>query len=365
MSVPDPLRYEFGRNWASYAHGHLDADRLRIAGEHLLGFLKLPDLAGRTFLDIGCGSGIHSLAALHAGAKRVVSFDYDEDSVRTTRSLHEAAGAPAHWTVLQGSVLDRGFLSRLEPADVVYSWGVLHHTGRMWEAVENAAATVATDGVFYFALYTSDVVRDPAAALRLKQRYNAAGPGLRRLLEWRHAWRVAIRHDLRRLRAPWSTMRGYRASRGMEFWTDIRDWLGGWPMEFAGIAETKALCRDRLGLELLALSAGAANTEYLVRPAGSRNYWDGVLAAHPAAKLERPFRPLRGRAWRADAAADPSAMLYEDRVPLGFARTSIEHVVERGAGRFSAGPEGVVFSTLDGSDPNANGKRYELRRGMA
>src|SRR4051794_3640357 len=100
------MRYGFGRNWDEFIRRELNEARVQAALDHMLGFLKLPSLEGRSFLDIGSGSGIHSLAAFRAGAQRVVSFDYDADSVRTTRTLHERAGSPAHWTIGQGSVLD-------------------------------------------------------------------------------------------------------------------------------------------------------------------------------------------------------------------------------------------------------------------
>src|SRR5262245_33858198 len=130
-----PVRYGFGKNWAQFIDAHFDQERVDIAQQHLLAFLKLPDLAGKVFLDIGCGSGLHSLAAWRAGAREVISFDIDADSVQTTRQLRHWGGNPPNWCVRQGSVLDPEFLAGLPPADIVYSWGVLHHTGAMWDAV--------------------------------------------------------------------------------------------------------------------------------------------------------------------------------------------------------------------------------------
>ena len=99
-------------------------------------FLGKEDLDNKTFLDIGCGSGIHSLAAFLSGAKLIVSFDYDPQSVAATRILHRKAGEPKNWKIMQGSVLDEEFLRTLGHFDFVYSWGVLHHTGQMWQAIK-------------------------------------------------------------------------------------------------------------------------------------------------------------------------------------------------------------------------------------
>lgn len=101
--------------------------------------LRVENLKGKTFLDIGCGSGIHSLAALRLGASQVFAFDYDVDSVATSRRVREWAGNPENWQIKRNSVLDADFMASLPKFDIVYSWGVLHHTGDLWGAVRNAA----------------------------------------------------------------------------------------------------------------------------------------------------------------------------------------------------------------------------------
>lgn len=381
MSTAETMRYGFGKNWAEFVEKTFSEEKVTAAQGHLLSFLKLADLRGKSFLDIGCGSGLHSLAACRAGAERVVSFDYDADAVRTTAKLRDFVGSPSHWRVVQGSVLDRDFLRGLERADIVYSWGVLHHTGDMWRAIENAALPMRDDGVFYIALYTSDagVVRPtPEYWLEVKKAYNQAGPLRKRWMEWAYAWRVTIKSELAAGRNPLKAMRGYQSSdssghhRGMSYWTDVKDWLGGWPMAFAGTAETKAFCADRLGLELVNINAGEANTEYLFRKRGARNYWDEVMAAQTVEPLDGPFVHRGGHAWVArlarhsgtsDANEQPRRsrlMLYEDGAPLGLAHALHADIEAYGAGRYSHWNETVIFSASDNTDPNANGRRYAI-----
>ncbi len=139
-------RFAFGKNWESFIAKNFDGSRLKIASDHLLGFLKTDTLDGKRFLDIGCGSGLHSLAACGAGAREIVSFDYDRDSVSTTEGLRRMAGDPPHWRVEQGSVLDAAYMESLGTFDIVYSWGVLHHTGDQWTAIRNAAAARVQPG---------------------------------------------------------------------------------------------------------------------------------------------------------------------------------------------------------------------------
>src|SRR6266850_7774144 len=175
--------FAFGKNWEEFIAQHFSEERAAIASRHLLSFLRVSDLRGRTFLDVGCGSGLHSLAAVRAGASRVVSFDVDSDSVAATARVREASGAPAHWTVLQGSVLDDAFMAALDPADVVYAWGSLHHTGAMWTAIERTVGRIASGGLVYLALYTTD--RHSESWVIRKRRYNLAPPTVKRLMEAR------------------------------------------------------------------------------------------------------------------------------------------------------------------------------------
>jgi SAM-dependent methyltransferase len=364
-SSDQDLRFGFGANWADYVKRHFSDERVEIAKRHLLDVLKLEDLSGRTFLDIGCGSGLHSLAALRAHAQAIVSFDYDRNSVATARKLHQMAGNPAHWSIMQGSVLDEQFMATLPQPDIVYSWGVLHHTGQMWKAIENAAGRLHRNSVFYIALYSSDVFTDPPASywLDVKRTYNRSNILKKRWMDWQYAWNNSIRADVRNRRNPLITIREYKKSRGMSYWHDVRDWLGGYPMEFAGHRETEAFCRDR-GLELLHVRAGEANTEYVFRPQCASNYWDDALGRVPLIDLPGPFTHVDGFAWRAplppDKVGTPATfMLYENGLPVGWPRQQAHMIAAWGQGRYAVDANTLVFSATDNSDPGR--KRYQFR----
>src|SRR3954449_2781968 len=144
--------FEFGENWKHYSKT-IDQKRIDSAIE---GVRKLfpGGLTGKTFLDIGCGSGLHSLAALLLGAASVTAIDIDENSVATTRELLAKYAPGSRWTAQISSVFAAS-PDTLGKFDVVYSWGVLHHTGDMWRAIECASNFVNPGGQFAIAIYSA------------------------------------------------------------------------------------------------------------------------------------------------------------------------------------------------------------------
>lgn len=368
----DELRFGFGANWADYIEKNFSDERVEISRRHLLSMLKLHDLKGRSFLDIGCGSGLHSLAAWRSGAESVVSFDYDRNSVATTMKLHKLSGSPKNWKIMQGSVLDRRFMDSLPKSDIVYSWGVLHHTGSMWEAIENAARCMHEGSVFYIALYSKDVYVSPPFEywLDVKRTYNHAGPIKKRWMEWCYAWRDSIRGHLIRGKNPLSYMKSYKQSRGMSYWHDVKDWLGGYPMEFAGNKETEVFGREKLGLELIHIKAGEGNTEFLFRNINARNYWDDVVKEVPLLTINGPFKHLSGHAWSASLAEHSlgqsnNLMIYENGSPVGWPNAPRSSIEGWGRGRYAVEGTELIFSTTDNSDPNTTQKKYQFRANFA
>jgi 2-polyprenyl-6-hydroxyphenyl methylase/3-demethylubiquinone-9 3-methyltransferase len=217
-------RFAFGRNWARFLTG-LDDARIQQAEQSLCNMLAVSDLRDKRFLDAGSGSGLFSLAARRLGAT-VVSFDYDPQSVACTNELKRRYfPGDTGWTVAQGSVLDKEYLATLGTFDIVYSWGVLHHTGRMYEAIANVTACVAADGRLFIAIYNDQgwISRYWSAVKRLYNK-GAIGRGI-----------VVIVHAPYLLGLRWlvRAASGRPLERGMALWHDMLDWLGGYPFEVA------------------------------------------------------------------------------------------------------------------------------------
>jgi 2-polyprenyl-3-methyl-5-hydroxy-6-metoxy-1,4-benzoquinol methylase len=133
--------------------------------------LGCDDLAGKSFLDIGSGSGLFSLAARQLGAS-VFSFDYDAQSVACTQEMKRRYFTEdPSWTIEEGSALDIDYIRSLGNFDIVYSWGVLHHTGDMWEGLKKVDSVVKTGGTLFIAIYNDQGAKS-RFWLRVKQVYN-------------------------------------------------------------------------------------------------------------------------------------------------------------------------------------------------
>lgn len=245
--IKEGNRFEFGSNWKNFL-SQLNDSQIEKAKLELEKWLGIID--GKTFLDIGSGSGIHSLAARMLGAK-VVSFDYDNQSVECTKILKEKFFPDdENWTIEQGSALDREYIESLGKFDIVYSWGVLHHTGAMWKALENVEIPLKEGGKLFIAIYNTQVYWTQYWKF-VKKSYNYS-------FITKYFWTIfyllfnttkgAIK-DILLLKNPFNRYQEYKKERGMSIYYDLIDWLGGWPFETAMPEEIFDFYQQK-GLEL-------------------------------------------------------------------------------------------------------------------
>ena len=259
--------FAFGANWRRFLK-RVDTSRVEAATtslRRLLGLAETRRLDGQTFLDAGCGSGLFSLAAHRLGAS-VVGFDFDPQSVACSQELQRRFATPGVWPITEGSVLDRDFLARLVtehgPFDIVYSWGVLHHTGAIWDAVDAVSGCVADGGDLAIALY-NEQGRASARWRGIKAAYQklpaalqtpyvaAIGAGY---FGWRAAGKLAdtlaspieiARDDAIARRNALAEAVTRVDARGMSRWNDLVDWVGGWPYETATPGEVVTFTNAR------------------------------------------------------------------------------------------------------------------------
>ncbi len=280
-------------NWSEFVE-LVDAERIEVAVQSLQQALGVASLAGKSFLDIGCGSGLFSLAADRLGA-RVRSFDFDTDSVTATATLRERFAPTSDWVIDAGSVLDPAYMSGLGRYDVVYSC-VLHHTGHLWPALATAADRVAVGGDLFIS-----IDNDQGAASRqwrrVKRRYNRSGRVGRFLLIGLSAL------YLHRNRPLWALIRALRPgrrparpaprARGMSRWHDLVDWVGRYPFEVARPEEIFRFVHHR-GFELRYLTTCGGEpgcNEYVFRRMADSS---GPGSTGPAPHQPAPHQPAPG-----------------------------------------------------------------------
>jgi len=264
--TPPDKRFRFGKNWKRF-RSLIHNERIEEAEKSLRHMLACDQLNGKDFLDIGCGSGLFSLAARRLGA-RVCSFDFDRDSVECTQDLKEHfARNDEQWRICRGSVLDRAFISSLGSYDIVYAWGVLHHTGNMLTAMDHAALPVKAGGIVFVALYN-----DQGAVSRIwhliKRTYcsGMAGRVITSSFFFPGIIMACFIKDICTLHNPLGRYREYKNKRGMSILYDWIDWLGGYPFETARPEDVVSFYQQRkFRLEKEVLTRGWGNNQFVFR----------------------------------------------------------------------------------------------------
>ena len=266
-------RYGFGANWSRFLSS-IDDDRIATAQQSLVQMLSRHSLEDCSFVDVGSGSGLFSLVARRLGA-RVLSFDYDPQSVACTTELRSRYFPDdPDWRIESGSVLDRGYIESLSRHDVVYSWGVLHHTGDMWTALDHAALLVEPGGQLFVAIYNEQGLKSRLwTAIKRFYCSSSVAEFLVKVTFIPLLVVLWLLKDVVSLKSPVRRYTEYSAqNRGMSVFYDWLDWLGGYPFETATSTQLIEFFQARgFRVEKDVRTAGRGNNQLVFRRGSERS----------------------------------------------------------------------------------------------
>lgn len=230
------MRQYFGENFRDNLLNDFNDEQLDAAKDFLLSYWELKNLKGLTFFDAGCGSGVYTLAASLLGAK-VTSFDIDDVALTNTQGLLVKQNI-TDVTLLKGSILDEVFLNRLGQFDVVLCWGVAHHSGEMWKCVDLMTKLVTPKGKLHlgiynhadgWGLYPDGRFGQSSFWEKIKYVYVRLPKALQRVIDWLATagivliYLITFNNPIKKLKS--------NQRRGMNWQSDLKDWLIAYPHE--------------------------------------------------------------------------------------------------------------------------------------
>jgi len=249
-------QFDFGQNWKNFSKNKLDEQKIEQAQRDFIELVKGIELENKTFIDIGFGQGLGLLTSAKLGAKSVgVDINTKCKETLEFNKAHFSELKEVNIPVIVGSVLDKGVMQQIkdvhETYDVIHSWGVLHHTGKMWEAIDNSCQLVKSKGKFILAIYNKHW--SSKSWYYIKKLYNFSPGIIRHLMVYFFYVVIFMAKFLVTFKNP------LKKERGMNFYYDVVDWVGGYPYEYASKEEVVTYMQTK-GFDLIKYRAAEVPT---------------------------------------------------------------------------------------------------------
>lgn len=124
---------------------------------HIPGFAEFPRWKGRKVLEVGCGLGTDATNFARAGAD-YTGVELSEASLDLAATRFKVFGLPGRFVACNAEQLSSQL--PLSSFDLVYSFGVIHHTPNQRAVVEEIRKVIRPDGQFRFMLYAKNSWKD-------------------------------------------------------------------------------------------------------------------------------------------------------------------------------------------------------------
>ena len=125
-------------------------DRKYFVEPHIPGFANFSKWEGKKVLEIGCGIGTDTINFARAGAK-VTAIEYSEESLKIAKQRAEVFNLPIKFYHADAENLSKTV--PVERYDLVYSFGVLHHTPHPEQAISELKKYMDMHSVFKLMVY--------------------------------------------------------------------------------------------------------------------------------------------------------------------------------------------------------------------
>jgi 2-polyprenyl-3-methyl-5-hydroxy-6-metoxy-1,4-benzoquinol methylase len=132
------------------------AARKYFVEPHIIKFANFEKCAGLRVLEVGCGIGTAMQSFMQAGVLKYVGIDISDSSIEIAKKRRQVYGFSEKQCVLQCANIEEFNPDFENEFDLVYSFGVLHHTPNIRLAISNCRRYLRPSGTFKLMLYATN-----------------------------------------------------------------------------------------------------------------------------------------------------------------------------------------------------------------